>query len=91
MTGVSPVCAAASYSDAFLQCCSCKPVPYAIQDTHVLQKHASCIADEAAAGMGATLVVVPSVIAGQWMTEMNDHSNLTVLHYTGLARHDRQG
>jgi hypothetical protein len=52
---------------------------------------AAAVADEAKAGMCGTLVVVPAAIAGQWMAEIDDHSDVKVLHYTGLARHDRQG
>jgi hypothetical protein len=31
--------------------------------------------------------VVPAALAGQVMDEISLHSDLTVLHYTGLARH----
>lgn len=39
------------------------------------------------AGGPGTLVPVPPVVASQFMDEITAHSSLTVLHYTGIARH----
>jgi hypothetical protein len=38
-------------------------------------------------GEGGALLVVPAALAGQMMAEITLHSNLSVLHYTGVARH----
>jgi hypothetical protein len=41
----------------------------------------------AAAGRVGALLVVPAALAGQVMDEISLHSDLTVLHYTGVAQH----
>jgi hypothetical protein len=51
--------------------------------TYVLTR---CRRSHAAGKVGA-LVVVPSGLEDQWMEEIVQHSNLSVLHYTGINRH----
>eukprot|EP00883_Tetradesmus_obliquus_P003058 jgi/Sobl393_1/13279/SZX62656.1 len=52
-----------------------------------IQGIGSILATPRLPGQGGALLVVHAALAGQMMAEITLHSNLTVLHYTGIGRH----